>query len=99
MEQLARRAARDARHAFGEQLRRGDAVGDRRGPDLPLRADQPLGTYLVSYRIISADSHPVGGAMTFSPAGIPPSEQDYQQLLKLYNQKQTLERQRRFPFS
>ncbi|MGA5298787.1 copper resistance CopC/CopD family protein [Nucisporomicrobium flavum] len=30
------------------------------------RAGQPLGTYLVSYRIISADSHPVGGAMTFS---------------------------------
>jgi copper transport protein len=29
------------------------------------RADRPLGTYLVSYRIISADSHPVGGAMTF----------------------------------
>ncbi|AGL17333.1 copper resistance protein CopC [Actinoplanes sp. N902-109] len=29
-------------------------------------ADHPLGTYLVSYRIISADSHPVGGAMTFS---------------------------------
>jgi ATP-dependent Clp protease ATP-binding subunit ClpB len=26
-------------------------------------------------------------------AGIPPSEQDYQQLLKLYNQKQTLEKQ------
>jgi copper transport protein len=27
---------------------------------------QPLGTYLVSYRVISADSHPVGGALTFS---------------------------------
>ena len=39
------------------------------------RADQPLGTYLVSYRIISADSHPVGGAMTFSvgaPSARPP---------------------------
>ncbi|MFF5076706.1 copper resistance CopC/CopD family protein [Actinoplanes sp. NPDC000266] len=30
------------------------------------KADQPLGTYLVSYRVISADSHPVGGALTFS---------------------------------
>ncbi|GAA0509820.1 transport integral membrane protein [Paractinoplanes deccanensis] len=30
------------------------------------RADQPLGTYLVSYRVISADSHPIGGALTFS---------------------------------
>jgi copper transport protein len=34
---------------------------------IPLRAaDQPLGTYLVSYRVISADSHPVGGGFTFS---------------------------------
>ena len=40
------------------------------------RADQPLGTYLVSYRIISGDSHPVGGAMTFSvgaPSARPPA--------------------------
>jgi copper transport protein len=39
------------------------------GPTLriPVRkARQPLGTYLVSYRVISADSHPVGGALTFS---------------------------------
>ncbi|MET0424353.1 MAG: copper resistance CopC family protein, partial [Actinoplanes sp.] len=34
---------------------------------IPVRkARQPLGTYLVSYRVISADSHPVGGALTFS---------------------------------
>lgn len=42
------------------------------------RAARPLGTYLVSYRIISADSHPVGGAMTFS-VGAPsarPAESD-----------------------
>jgi copper transport protein len=39
------------------------------------RADRPLGTYLVSYRVISADSHPVGGAVTFSvgaPSARPP---------------------------
>ncbi|MEU4242736.1 copper resistance protein CopC [Actinoplanes sp. NPDC026619] len=39
------------------------------------RAGQPLGTYLVSYRVISADSHPVGGAITFSvgaPSARPP---------------------------
>ncbi len=30
------------------------------------RADHPLGTYLVSYRVISADTHPVGGGLTFS---------------------------------
>lgn len=34
---------------------------------IPIRkAQRPLGTYLVSYRIISADSHPVGGGFTFS---------------------------------
>ncbi|GAA0581383.1 copper resistance protein CopC [Paractinoplanes ferrugineus] len=37
------------------------------------RAAQPLGTYLVSYRVISADSHPVGGAITFS-VGAPSAE-------------------------
>ncbi|HEY0001453.1 MAG TPA: copper resistance protein CopC [Actinoplanes sp.] len=34
---------------------------------IPVRqAGQPLGTYLVSYRVVSADSHPIGGALTFS---------------------------------
>jgi copper transport protein len=34
---------------------------------IPVRkADRPLGTYVVSYRVISADSHPVGGGLTFS---------------------------------
>lgn len=34
---------------------------------IPVRvADRPLGTYLVSYRVVSADSHPVSGGFTFS---------------------------------
>ncbi|MEV4282155.1 copper resistance CopC/CopD family protein [Actinoplanes xinjiangensis] len=34
---------------------------------IPVRkAGKPLGTYLISFRVISADSHPVGGAITFS---------------------------------
>ena len=40
------------------------------------RSGRPLGTYLVSYRVISADSHPVGGAVTFSvgaPSAQPPA--------------------------
>jgi copper transport protein len=45
---------------------------------IPLHAaDKPLGTYLVSYRVISADSHPVGGGFTFSigaPSARPPSD-------------------------
>lgn len=30
------------------------------------RADQALGTYLVSYRMVSGDSHPIGNALIFS---------------------------------
>jgi copper transport protein len=33
---------------------------------VPLRADAAKGTYLVSYRVISADSHPVAGAFVYS---------------------------------
>jgi copper transport protein len=44
---------------------------------IPVRqADRPLGTYLVSYRVISADSHPVAGGLTFSvgaPSVKPPT--------------------------
>jgi copper transport protein len=47
---------------------------------IPVRkAAKPLGTYLVSYRVISADTHPVGGAVTFSvgaPSATPPSAGD-----------------------
>nr|WP_296076381.1 copper resistance protein CopC [uncultured Actinoplanes sp.] len=49
------------------------------GPTLRIpvrRASRPLGTYLVSYRVISADTHPVGGALTFSvgaPSARPPA--------------------------
>ncbi|WP_448625059.1 copper resistance CopC/CopD family protein [Geodermatophilus sp. URMC 64] len=32
---------------------------------IPLRADLPDGGYLVTYRVISADSHPVAGAYSF----------------------------------
>jgi len=33
---------------------------------VPLTAVKTHGTYVVSYRVISADTHPVGGALTFS---------------------------------
>ncbi|MEV6924162.1 copper resistance protein CopC [Dactylosporangium sp. NPDC051485] len=33
---------------------------------IPVKPDGPKGTYLVSYRIISADSHPVSGGYSFS---------------------------------
>lgn len=47
---------------------------------IDLGPNTPNGTYLVSYRVISADGHPVGGAFTFnigapSPGG-PPTDAD-----------------------
>ncbi|MDG4793948.1 copper resistance protein CopC [Micromonospora sp. WMMD1082] len=50
-------------------------VGEPEVRDRTLRialrpADRPLGTYLVSYRVVSADSHPVAGSFTFA-AGAP----------------------------
>ena len=49
-----------------------------RGPvvTVPVPGDVPQGTYLVSYRVISADGHPVSGALTYSvgsPSAVPPA--------------------------
>ncbi|HET6212153.1 MAG TPA: copper resistance protein CopC [Micromonosporaceae bacterium] len=41
---------------------------------VPLRSGTPKGTYLVNFRVISADAHPVAGAFTYSvgaPSQIP----------------------------
>ena len=45
---------------------------------IPLRQDGPQGTYLVTFRVISADSHPVAGAFTYSVGQVstPPSDSD-----------------------
>lgn len=32
---------------------------------IPLRADLPVGVYIASWRVVSADSHPVGGSIQF----------------------------------
>lgn len=47
---------------------------------IPLRPSLPIGTYLVSYRVISADAHPVPGGFTFnigapSPTAPQPADQ------------------------
>jgi len=61
----------------GKRINDGDPVGGAGGVlRVALRAvDRPLGTYLVSYRVISADSHPVAGSFTFSvgaPSAVAP---------------------------
>jgi len=62
--------APDGKRISGAATARGDVL------HIPVRrADHPLGTYLVSYRVISADTHPVGGGLTFSvgaPSAQPP---------------------------
>ncbi|GAB2606124.1 copper resistance protein C [Paractinoplanes abujensis] len=51
----------------GKRISEGDPEITAEGLVIKVRpAERPLGTYLVSYRIISADSHPVSGAYTFS---------------------------------
>jgi copper transport protein len=51
----------------GKRLNTGDPVATGGTLTLDVRvADHPLGTYLVSYRIISADGHPLSGGFMFS---------------------------------
>lgn len=51
----------------GKRINTGDPVATGGTLSLDVRvADRPLGTYLVSYRIISADGHPLSGAFMFS---------------------------------
>ncbi|MEV6811789.1 copper resistance protein CopC [Micromonospora sp. NPDC051296] len=60
----------------GKRINVGDPEVRDRTMRIALRAsDRPLGTYLVSYRVISADSHPVAGSFTFAagaPSATPP---------------------------
>ncbi|MGX6605951.1 copper resistance CopC/CopD family protein [Micromonosporaceae bacterium Da 78-11] len=53
----------------------GDPTVDGGTVTVPLRSGGGRGTYLVSFRVISADSHPVGGTITFSvgAASAPPT--------------------------
>jgi copper transport protein len=50
----------------GTRADQGDPTVDGATLTIPLRAGGGKGTYLVSYRVISADSHPVGGSITYS---------------------------------
>ncbi|MEU6023934.1 copper resistance protein CopC [Micromonospora sp. NPDC048871] len=60
----------------GKRINVGDPEVRDRTMRIALRAaDRPLGTYLVSYRVVSADSHPISGSFTFAagaPSATPP---------------------------
>ncbi|GAA1638125.1 copper resistance CopC/CopD family protein [Catellatospora bangladeshensis] len=67
----------------GERADRGTPTVDGNVLKIELRDDAPRGTYLVSYRVISADSHPIPGGFTFSvgapsaaPAALPEEKVD-----------------------
>ncbi|MGK5681131.1 copper resistance CopC/CopD family protein [Actinoplanes sp. URMC 104] len=50
----------------GSRADQGEPTADGASVTIPLRSGGGRGTYLVSFRVISADSHPVGGSVTFS---------------------------------
>ncbi|WP_184953393.1 copper resistance CopC/CopD family protein [Paractinoplanes abujensis] len=50
----------------GSRADQGDPTASGGTVTIPLRSGGGRGTYLVSYRVISADSHPVGGSLTYS---------------------------------
>ncbi|WP_370375502.1 copper resistance protein CopC [Micromonospora sp. HM5-17] len=50
----------------GARVDRGDPVFNGAVVTVPVDPGGPRGTYLVSYRVVSADSHPVSGAYTYS---------------------------------
>jgi copper transport protein len=51
----------------GKRILAGEPRTEGSAMTVPLRAaDNPRGTYLISYRVISADTHPIAGTITFS---------------------------------
>ncbi len=59
----------------GSRADQGQPTAQATTVSIPLRTGIGRGTYLVSYRVISADSHPVSGSLTFSvgAASTPPT--------------------------
>jgi len=61
----------------GKRVDQGDASFDGAVVTIPVQQTGAQGTYLVSYRVISADSHPVSGGFTYSvgaPSTTPPDD-------------------------
>lgn len=49
----------------GDRVDAGDARSDGATISVGLRGGLPEGSFLISYRLLSADSHPIGGALAF----------------------------------
>jgi copper transport protein len=60
----------------GSRADQGEPQSSGNTVTIPLRSGGGRGTYVVSYRVLSADSHPVAGTLTYSvgAASAPPSE-------------------------
>jgi copper transport protein len=50
----------------GTRVDRDDARSSGLQLIIPLKPVDDIGTYLVTFRVVSADSHPIGGAFSFS---------------------------------
>jgi copper transport protein len=50
----------------GKRYDKGSATVNGSDLDIPMRSGAPHGTYVVVYRVISADGHPVGAGFTYS---------------------------------
>jgi copper transport protein len=55
----------DVLNSEGEKVQAGDVEADGDTLRVPMPDDLPDGTYVVSYRIVSADGHPVSGGVVF----------------------------------
>lgn len=58
----------------GDSVHEGEPQVEGSDVIIPVRQVADIGTYLVSYRVISQDSHPVGGSLTYSvgaPSDVP----------------------------
>jgi copper transport protein len=63
----------------GRRVDQGQSRVTDRDLHIPVRTDVPRGTFLVSYRVISADNHPVGAGFSYSlgaPSQTPPQLND-----------------------
>lgn len=62
----------------GERVDTGNVTIDDESASVPLRGDLADGGYIVSYRLISADSHPVTGGIAFAVGDAAPPSIDSQ---------------------